>query len=100
MGKQKMIQIKNFRAKFLEPDDARYFTGYASVSKQDLDGDIIKPGAFKKTLARKEEISISLAAHGSGANWLGRNGRGRERTEDYQWEINPLTFRRQQRARP
>lgn len=57
MGKQKMIQIKNFRAKFTEPDDAGYFTGYASVFElEDLDGDIIKPGAFKKTLSEKKRF--------------------------------------------
>lgn len=57
MGKQKMIQIKNFRAKFTEPDDEGHFTGYASVFElEDLDGDIIKPGAFKKTLAEKKRF--------------------------------------------
>jgi len=57
MGKQKMIQIKNFRAKFTEPDDEGHFTGYASVFElEDLDGDIIKPGAFKKTLSEKKRF--------------------------------------------
>jgi Caudovirus prohead protease. len=71
-----MIQIKNFRAKFTAPDDEGHFTGYASVFElEDLDGDIIKPGAFKKTLTERK-IPISLATHGNGANWLGRDGRG------------------------
>ena len=57
MPKQKMIQIKNFRAKFTAPDDEGHFTGYASVFElEDLDGDIIKPGAFKKTLTEKKRF--------------------------------------------
>ena len=57
--KERMLEIKNFRAKFDQPDDEGHFTGYASVfDVTDLQGDTIKPGAFKKTLAEKGQYTF------------------------------------------
>lgn len=57
MKKTKLIHTKTFKATYVEPTDDGQFTGYASIfGVKDEVGDIVDPGAFKKSLQEKKRF--------------------------------------------
>jgi len=57
MKKTKLIHTKTFKATYAEPNEDGQFTGYASIfGVKDEVGDIVDPGAFKKSLQEKKRF--------------------------------------------
>lgn len=85
------LEFKSLRGEIKDLDfNGRIVTGYlASFGTEDLGGDTIEPGAFKKTLAERKDSIFFLNQH----RWAEPHGKFRvleEKQQGLYFESNPL----------